>query len=70
MTRWVNAKRKLPAPDTYVLVVVKGVVYVGWWDSDMESRGHWIIPDCGPMFNMKPTHWMPMPKLPRGVRPE
>ncbi len=66
MDRWRNCKNP-PSHGFTVLLLVDGDYYVGWWDEDLEG-GHWYVPGMNAIFDMNPTHWMPLPDRPRGVK--
>jgi len=61
MTKWISTKDKdkLPEPGTGVLALIDGVPTTMKWDGIQWVR------EGG--FPSPPTHWMPLPELPKGV---
>lgn len=61
--RWhVATKGRMPAHELQVLVGVDEVVMSGWWD---ENRNLWFTAVVAGKRPIYPTHWRPMPRLPR-----
>ena len=65
-TGWRDAKKFKPDHEEIVLLWMRGDYHVGYWDTQLEG-GHWWVKDCC-MFDMRPSHWMELPKWPKGQK--
>ena len=60
---WISVKDRLPEDyKQRVLVICIGDYPIGYpkIDTDRYVRGHWV------RYGIYVTHWMPLPKLPKG----
>ena len=75
MSEWIKIEDRLPDEGKKILTVLKskeGEMYAlvarGWFRDEIYSArydedGDFVILPHGPIF--KPSHWMPMPDLPK-----
>jgi Protein of unknown function (DUF551) len=72
MNKWISVDDKLPESNTWVLMVDKD----GWMVTAIYERinvqyqpgyiDKWDSGHCCGREPEKPTHWMPLPELPKG----
>lgn len=74
---WISTKDRLPTLKQKVLLLVKGDIFVGWYDDTWESSKmglKWATLSTGTecyecsgeadVYDDEVTHWMPLPKPP------
>lgn len=67
-----------PKVRTHILGIIEGAVLEMYWKPTPwkgEDTGEWCVPTlsshgcgCCSSKNEQPTHWMPIPAIPEGVR--
>jgi len=64
---WISVKDKLPNNGDAVLIIENNIILVALY-YQVEPPWCWDIPDgicyCTANIDIKPTHWMPLPKPP------
>lgn len=70
--KWISVKDKLPEQNVVVLVYCFGLARQGNKKAlAILNNGFWLIGDCTDCMSLtnhqlKVTHWMPLPELPKG----
>ena len=63
---WISVRNKLPSKEHHMVLVLdcecpyKSIVLAKWMDDFW-----WVDSRCTDMWEIKPTHWMPLPKPPK-----
>lgn len=67
MTEWVSVKERLPEDDERVLIFLPSETWTTHVKTGrfVHSYKTWFIGDMNSVGGSQPTHWMPLPELPK-----